>query len=152
MFQVRFGVVSVCGNVSRHTDTKPSTVESQTTIPVYQVYSLTASPQKLSKHRASFTHTSHSSWYRFTHVKGGNTHGLNVESRRQTYGPHPHTQQHIKVSTLYTTHTSTSTSQNKLSQLRLSFKSSFHVVSICGHVSRHTDKWPCTIESQTTVI
>ncbi len=40
------------------------------------------------------SHTSHSSWNRFIHVKGGNTHRLNVESRRQTYGPHPHTTTH----------------------------------------------------------
>ncbi len=52
------------------------------------------------------SHTSHSSSNRFTHVKGGNTHRLNVESRRQPYGPHPHTNHHIKVSTLYTTHSS----------------------------------------------
>ncbi len=39
--------------------------------------------------------------------QGGNTHSLNVESKRQPYGPHPHKKQRIKVSTLYTTHSST---------------------------------------------
>jgi hypothetical protein len=60
----------------------------------------------------SILHTLHTRpgiW--FTHVKGGNTHRLNVESRRQPHGPHPHTKHHIKVSTLYTTHSSTFSKQ-----------------------------------------
>jgi hypothetical protein len=89
--------------------------------------------------------TSQNKWYhvKFDCVsKGDNTHGLNVESRRQTYGPHPHTNQDIKVSTLYTTHSSNSSKQMVSCQVRLSFKSGFGVVSLCGHVSRHTDTKP----------
>jgi hypothetical protein len=85
------------------------------------------------------SHTAHSSWNRFTHVKRGNTHSLNVESRRQPYRPNPHTNQHIKVSTLYTTHSSNFSKPIVSCHDRLSFKSGFGVVSVCGHVSRHTD-------------
>jgi hypothetical protein len=87
-------------------------------------------------------YTSHSSSNRFTHVKRGNTHVLNVESRRQPYGPHPHTNQNIKVSTLYTTHSSDFSKQMVWYQVRLCFKSGFGVVSVCGHPSRHTHTNP----------
>jgi len=52
------------------------------------------------------SHTSPSSWHLFSHVKGSNTHELNVEWRRLPYGPrlHPHNKEHIKVSTLWKTH------------------------------------------------
>ncbi len=124
------------------------------------------------------SHTSHSSWNRFTHVKGGNTHFLNVESRQQSYGPHPRTKQNVKVSTLYTTHSSNFSKQivsyqvrvrlhlvrlqyhikfkfdcvSYQVQVRLCFKSGFGVVSVCGHLSRCTDTKYSTVESQTTVI
>ena len=100
------------------------------------------------------SHTSHSSWHLFTHVKGRNTHVLDVESRRHPYGPHPHTKQHIKVSTLSKTHSSNSSKQIVSYQLRMSFKSGFGVVSVCALVSRHTDTNESRIlpSSQTPVI
>jgi hypothetical protein len=55
------------------------------------------------------------------------THSLNVESRRQSYGPNPHIHQHIKVSTLYTTHSSNS--QNKWYDIKFDCVSSPVLVS-----------------------
>ncbi len=86
----------------------------------------------------SIQHTSHSSWHHFTHAKGRITHFLNVESRRQPYDPHPHTNQHVKVSTLCKTHSSVFSKQTVSHQVRMCFRSGFGVVSVCGHVSRQT--------------
>ncbi len=84
------------------------------------------------------SHTSHSSWHHFTNVKGRITHRLNVESRRQSYGPHPHTNQHVKVSTLCKTHSSIFSKQIVSHQVRMCFRSGYGVFSVCGHVSRQT--------------
>jgi hypothetical protein len=85
-------------------------------------------------------HTSHSSRNRFTHDKGGITHVLNVESTRQPYGPHPHTNQHIKVSTLCTTHSSNFWKKN--------FMIFFFLMLSCVQTNIHKS---LTIQSKTTV-
>ncbi len=90
-------------------------------------------------HTPSILHTLHTRPDISSHcVKGRNTHGLNVESRRHPYGPYPHTKQHIKVSPLCKTHSSNFSKQIVSYQLRMGFKSGFGVVSVCGLVSRHT--------------
>ncbi len=99
------------------------------------------------------SHTSHSSWHHFTHVKDRITHVLNVEWRSPPYGPYPHTDQHVKVSTLCKTHSSifkVSTlckarssifSKQIVSyQVRMFVRSGYGVVAVCGRVQSHRHK------------
>ncbi len=80
-----------------------------------------------------------------SHVEGRITHRLKVESRRQPYSPHPHTNQHIKVSTLCNNHSSVFSKQIVSHQVRMFVRSGYGVFSVCGPVSRQTDTNPSRI-------
>ena len=111
---------------------------------IYQVYNLRGCPQEPSIHRASFTH--------FTlvlesiHTCQGREHSrtkCRVDTSAVRSAP---TQKSINqyIKSVLCTRLTPPTSRKQIVryQVRLSFKSGVGVVSVCGHVSRHTDTKP----------
>ena len=163
-FKSGFGVVSVCGLVSRNTDTKPSRdLPSSQTPGICNLTRESSRVSLLSNNmytRTLYTppilHKLHTrpeiTWFS-SHMSRAGTLTDWTSSRDVSRTVRTHTQTRTsKVSTLYTTHSSNFPKQMVWYQLRLSFKSGLGVVSVCGHVSTHTHTKPSKIESQTTLI